>query len=80
MEIGQDKAMSDYQCWFCGDSISRADGGAVIVNIESLWRWDAGSLGDDGPSQDIYAHSICAKEQMKGATMSLEPSVFGEEG
>ena len=71
--------MSDYQCWFCGEGIARADRGAVIVNIESLWRWDAGSLDDDRPSQDIYAHSKCAKEQMKGATMGLDPSVFGED-
>lgn len=72
--------MSDYQCWFCGGPIARADKGAVIINIESLWRWDAGSPDTDAPSQDIYAHSRCAKEHMRGAAMSLEPSVFGEEG
>ena len=71
--------MTDYQCWFCGESILRAHEGAVIINIESLWRWDTGSLDDDRPSQDIYAHSTCAKEQMTGATMSLDPSIFGEE-
>lgn len=78
--MGHDKSMNDYQCWFCGESITRTDKGAVIVNIESLWRWDAGSLDDDGPSQDVYAHSRCAKEKMMGATMDLEPSIFGEEG
>ncbi|MGX5713627.1 hypothetical protein ACWKWJ_13075 [Sphingopyxis terrae subsp. ummariensis] len=70
--------MNDYQCWFCGEGIARADKGAVIVNIASLWFWDAGSRHDDRPSQDIYAHSRCTKEQMRGATMSLDPSVLGE--
>jgi hypothetical protein len=72
--------MNSYQCWFCGESIERSDTGSVIISVESLWRWDAGSEGHDDPQQSVYAHAKCAKERMKGATANLEPSVFGEPG
>ncbi len=72
--------MTEYQCWFCGQGIERADAGAVMINVESLWRWQDGTRTDDDPRQSIYAHSNCAKDQLKGATMNLEPHIFGDEG
>ena len=70
--------MNEFQCWFCGDGIERPDSGAVLINVESLWRWVDEVRGPDDPWQSIYAHSKCAKDRMAGATMNLEPSVFGE--
>jgi hypothetical protein len=72
-----DGPMSGYQCWFCGQGVERADSGAVVITVESLWRWDAGSRGDDDPLQSVYAHSRCAKDRLQGATMALEPHIFG---
>jgi len=71
--------VNDYECWFCGRGIERVDTGAVLIAIEGLWRWDAGNVASDAPHQAIYAHSSCAKDRLKGATMSIEPSIFGEE-
>ena len=71
--------MNEYQCWFCGESIGReADAHAVMIVVKSLWRWDARSKSDDDPWQSIYAHSGCAKDRLKGATMEIEPHDFGE--
>jgi hypothetical protein len=72
-------AMIGFQCWFCGEGIDRDDDGALLVSVEGLWRWAEGGRRDDGPFQNLYVHSHCAKERMAGATMNLEPSVFGEE-
>jgi hypothetical protein len=72
--------MNEYQCWFCDQGIERTDAGAVMVTIENLWRWDVGSPNEDDPLQSIYAHSSCAKRQLTGATMELEPSLFGDDG
>ncbi|WBY08799.1 hypothetical protein PIB19_05035 [Sphingomonas sp. 7/4-4] len=72
--------MLDFQCWFCGEGIDRDDRGALLVSVESLWRWAEGKRGKDDPFQNIYIHARCAKDRMAGATMELEPSVFGEEG
>lgn len=71
--------MNDYQCWFCGKGIERADSGAVLITLESLWRWDSGASSEDDPLQGVYAHSTCTKDRLKGATMSIEPRIFGEE-
>ncbi len=71
--------MLDFQCWFCGGGIDREDKGALLVGIESLWLWAEGKRGKDDPFQNIYIHSRCAKDRMAGATLDLEPSVFGEE-
>ena len=71
--------MLDFQCWFCGDGIDRNDDSALMVSVESLWRWLEGAREKDAPFQTIYAHSRCAKDRMAGATMQLEPSVFGKE-
>ncbi|WP_395445745.1 hypothetical protein [Caulobacter sp. UC70_42] len=71
--------MNEYTCWFCGKGIERTDHGAVAIGVESLWRWDADQRGDDDPWQQIYAHAECAKIRMVGATMTLEPSIFGED-
>lgn len=71
--------MNEYQCWFCGNKIDRADKRAVMLTVESLWRWDAGSKDEDDPLQSVYSHTDCAKKRLQGATMALEPSVFLEE-
>ena len=71
--------MTEYQCWFCGQGIERTDTGAVMITLESIWRWEVGSHSDDDPLQSVYGHSYCAKNRMKGATMDIEPSIFGEE-
>jgi hypothetical protein len=70
--------MTDYQCWFCGHGIERADAGAVMITLEGLWRRQAGSRSEDEPLQSVYSHSLCAKDRLKGATMNIEPSIFGE--
>jgi len=70
--------MDRYQCWFCGQGIDRADAGAAVISIANLWLWDAGSRGEDDPWQAVYAHSTCARERLKGATMEIEPHIFGE--
>ena len=77
-EKGSMMAM-EFQCWFCGQGIERSDAGAVIITIESLWRWEGESQSDDDPVQSVYAHSHCAKPKLEGATMDFEPSIFGEE-
>jgi hypothetical protein len=71
--------MTEYQCWFCGEGIERSDTGAILVTVENLWRNDAGSVSEDDPLQNVYAHSSCAKVRMQGYTMTLEPSIFGED-
>lgn len=71
--------MNEYICWFCGKGIERTDRGALAIGVESLWRWDADQRGPDDPWQQIYAHAECAKARMAGATMTLEPSIFGED-
>lgn len=73
------RIMLDFQCWFCGAGINRDDAGALLVSVEGLWRWAEGRRATDDPFQNIYVHSHCAKDRMAGATMNLEPSVFGEE-
>ena len=50
-----------------------------MVTIGGLWRWEAGSQDSGNPSQWIYAHSECTKDRLKGATMDIEPHIFGEE-
>lgn len=73
--------MSEYQCWFCGEGIDRTpDAHAVMIAVENLWRWDAGSKSDDDPWQAIYAHAGCAQDRLKGATMEIEPHILGERG
>lgn len=72
--------MAEYSCWFCGRGIERSDDGAILITLEGLWRWHDASRADDDPFQQVYAHSACAKVRLKGATMDIEPSVFGEDG
>jgi len=71
--------MTDFSCWFCDRQIERADPHALLIHVRSLWRWHDSPSSDDGPAQDVYAHSGCAKEHLRGAVMTLEPSVFGED-
>jgi hypothetical protein len=69
----------EYQCWFCGQGIERSDAGAIAITVEGLWRYDAGSRSEDDPVQNVFAHATCAKARLSGATMALEPSIFGED-
>ena len=46
------------------------------MNVGGLWRWDKGSTAEDDPWQQIYAHSACARDRLRGATMTLEPEIF----
>jgi hypothetical protein len=38
------------------------------------------SRTDDDPFQQVHAHSSCAKDWLKGATMKIERVVFGVDG
>lgn len=71
--------MAEYQCWFCGQGIDRSDTGAILITVENLWRYDVGSTSKDDPLQSVYAHSACAKDRLRGATMTFEPAIFDEE-
>ena len=75
----QTDSMLDFQCWVCGEGIGREDNTAVLVSVENLWRWAMGQRESDDPFQNLYLHSRCAKARLAGATMELEPSVFGED-
>lgn len=75
---GMKSHMNEYQCWFCGQGIERNDTGAVMIALEGLWRWEAGLRSGDDPLQSVYGHSVCVKSRLKGATMDIEPSIFGE--
>lgn len=68
--------MSGYSCWFCDRAIERTDPEAILIVVRGFWRWQDGSLADDDAAQNIYAHSACAKDHMKGARMDLEPAIF----
>jgi len=46
-----------YQCCYCDEQIDHADKGAVLINISGLWS------SDDGPAQDMFAHSRCLAER-----------------
>lgn len=72
--------MADFECWFCGEGIARTDPNAILITVENLWKWQEGTAGEDDPLQAVYAHSACAKDRLQGATMALEPEIFGEEG
>ena len=71
--------MAEYQCWFCGQGIERSDTLAVLITVENLWHYDAGSVSKYDPQQNVYAHSTCAQARLQGETMALDPSIFGEE-
>ena len=71
--------MNEYQCWFCAQGIERDDAHAVMITVENLWRWESASRREDDPIQSVYAHSACVRDQLKGATMELDPSLFGED-
>lgn len=71
--------MNGFQCWFCGQDIERDDAHAVVITVENLWRWESGSATDDDPLQSVYGHSVCVRDRLTGATMDLDPSLFGED-
>jgi hypothetical protein len=69
----------EFACWFCGEGIERDDPAAVLITIENLWRWKSAWRKKNNPSQAIYAHSRCAGDRMRGATMNVEPNDFLED-
>jgi hypothetical protein len=69
----------EFQCWFCGQGIERSDSGAVLIGVESLWRWESSFRKDNDPYQQVYSHKECAKSRLSGASMPLEPNIFGED-
>ena len=78
--MGQPQAMN-YQCWFCGTAIARSDPRALMIGLESFWRWhDAGDQAP-GPQQIIYAHGVCAQTAMWGIgpDRELDLSLFGDD-
>jgi len=70
--------MGDYQCWFCGQEVEEIDNDAVMVSVENLWNWRARHSEPDAPVQAMFAHSTCAKDRMRGATMELDPRTLRE--
>lgn len=62
---------NSYECWFCGTGIVKSQTDALRLVIERLWGHD-----EDRPSQEIYAHFLCAQTRMAGAKMSLERDTF----
>lgn len=50
-----------------------------MITAEGLWQWESGVGGDNPRVQSIFAHSNCAKNALKGASMELSPHIFGEE-
>lgn len=64
--------MTGYACWFCDRAIERSDAGAVLINVRGFWSWHDGSTTDDDPAQDVYAHSACTRDRLRGAAMDLE--------
>jgi len=70
--------MDEFSCWFCDRVIDRSDPGAVLIHLRSFWCWFDGSSTEDRPTQDVYAHSGCAKDRLVGARMTLDPSIFEE--
>lgn len=71
--------MLTFQCWFCEREIERSDSSAVMITVENMWRWEADAVTADDPTQQIYAHTDCAKEKLAGPSMTIEPSVFLED-
>jgi hypothetical protein len=55
-----------YVCCFCGQGIEQTDVDAVELIATNLWDRDG--------AQAVYAHSVCAEQQM--AAGQLMPSVL----
>ena len=70
--------MTEFECWFCGKNIERADAAAVTMTVENLWLWADDSRSVDNPVQRLFAHADCAKDRLRGAQMELEPELLGE--
>lgn len=75
----EDGPMFAVQCWFCGRTIERTDNSAVLITISNLWRWADNTATEDDTAQSIHAHSACAKDNLAGSTMSVEPDIFIED-
>ncbi|MGK6356675.1 hypothetical protein ACMGDH_15795 [Sphingomonas sp. DT-207] len=60
-----------YECWFCGNGISREHTDALHIGLSALW-----SDAVEAPTQQIYAHFDCAHERMRGAVMEIERETF----
>jgi hypothetical protein len=53
--------MSDFECWFCKQTIDEYDVKAVAVEISNLWF-----SGENHPVQTFWAHSKCAEQNLSG--------------
>lgn len=63
-----------YECWFCGNGISREHTDALHVGLSNLW-----SDTEVAPTQTIYAHFGCAHQHMRGEKMEIERETFSLE-
>ena len=72
--------MADFKCWFCAKRIEREDAAAVMITIESFWRWHDDVQDGRHPAQMLYAHAECARICLIGAGGTIDPTMFaGEE-
>jgi hypothetical protein len=51
------------ECWFCGEVIDRLDTAAILITASGLWV-----DGEDAAIQELYSHSTCAVNRLKGAS------------
>lgn len=57
----------EYQCCYCGETISEIDRSALRINLSGIWR------GKHGATQDMFAHSGCAAGKFSAALHSSVP-------
>ena len=55
-----------YQCCYCDKEIEVADRCALRVTVSALWS-------DDGPLQDLFAHSQCAADKLAAGLSRTVP-------
>ena len=55
-----------YQCCYCDKEIEVADRCALRVTVSGLWS-------DDGPLQDLFAHSQCAADKLAASLSRTVP-------
>jgi hypothetical protein len=61
-----------YTCCFCGASVDQSDKEAVQLIATNLWAREA--------AQAVYAHSICASDQMVKGQLSPDALLDAENG
>ncbi|WP_143535835.1 MULTISPECIES: hypothetical protein [unclassified Rhizobium] len=53
------RRVPEFSCWFCGETIEEDDVKAVHIEVSNLWF-----VGEDQPTQTLWAHSECAKTKL----------------